>query len=151
MIRYPNGSIFDSGAVALVNPVNCRGAMGKGLALAFAKRWPELLPPYRSACASGDLRIGTVLVLDVDDLLTKHVVCVPTKNDWRDRSSIADVMAGLKALAQVAHDRCFDSLAVPALGCGLGGLEWGAVRPLVEMTLMSLNCDVMVYRPEGTR
>ena len=35
MIRFTQGNIFDSGCQALVNPVNCVGVMGKGLALQF--------------------------------------------------------------------------------------------------------------------
>ncbi len=148
MIRHSTGSIFDSRANALVNPVNCRGVMGKGLALAFAKRWPEIVPPYRRACTHGLLRPGQVFSIDVDAHPPRYVICVPTKDHWRDASKAEDIIAGLRALVVEARDLHLDSLAVPALGCGLGGLDWALVRPLMEMWLMQLQCDVQVYGPK---
>lgn len=42
------------------------------------------------------------------------------------------------------------SIAVPPLGCGNGGLDWGDVRPLIEGKLADLNTEVLVFAPDGT-
>ncbi|MEO8953118.1 MAG: macro domain-containing protein, partial [Ktedonobacteraceae bacterium] len=57
-LKYQRGSIFDSKAHVIVNTVNCEGYMGKGLALAFKQRFPEMFPVYQQECKTGKLRIG---------------------------------------------------------------------------------------------
>ena len=42
MYTYKKGDLFQSGAQALVNTVNRVGVMGKGIALQFKKRFPEM-------------------------------------------------------------------------------------------------------------
>lgn len=148
MITYPDGSIFDSGAEALVNPVNCRGVMGAGLARAFAERWPEIVPPYRRACEDKTLALGTVLV---HPLGHGFVIYFPTKGHWTEKSKVSSIAMGLKSLASTVRQLELASVAVPALGCGLGGLHWVTVRPLIVAALGWLKADVMVYGPRGRR
>ena len=51
MIHFVQGDLFASGCEALVNPVNCVGVMGKGLALQFRRRFPANFAAYRDSCA----------------------------------------------------------------------------------------------------
>jgi len=57
-LSYRKGDIFDSTAQVIVNPVNCKGHMGKGLALAFKQRYPHMYLSYQQECRVGILRIG---------------------------------------------------------------------------------------------
>lgn len=146
MIRDCQGDLFESGAEALVNPVNCVGVAGKGLALEFRKRWPEIYVFYREDCQSGWLRPGRLSIQYGND--GQIVVEFPTKRHWRDASEIVDVQAGLEALERYLREHKLASVAVPALGCGLGGLDWVDVRPLIVEALGGLDCDVMLYGPQ---
>jgi len=40
-----------------------------------------------------------------------------------------------------------ESIALPALGCGLGRLEWRDVGPLICKKMSSINIPVEVYLP----
>ena len=77
------------------------------------------------------------------------IINFPTKRDWRSKSKIEDIEAGLDALVSEIRARSIRSIALPALGCGLGGLDWEAVRPLIESTCARLpDVRVLVYLPQ---
>lgn len=147
MIIYRSWSIFDAVADALVCPVNCVGVMGKGLALAFARRWPAMVEPYRAACHSTDLRIGRCWVWDTSELPWRLVVCFPTKEHWRHPSRIEYVERGLDSLRAVIDGEGLESIAVPALGCGAGGLRWPDVKPMIASGLAGVAANVVVCEP----
>lgn len=147
MIRFVNGDIFGSGARTLVNPVNCRGVMGRGLALEFKRRWPDMHREYVQRCLSGELRPGRPMLFRGDP--ERLILCFPTKNDWRDPSTYEIVEAGLGGLYGYGHSE-LGSIAFPALGCGLGGLEWPKVKPLFDKYLGDWPIEIEVYEPRGT-
>lgn len=136
---YVPVDIFSLDAEAIVNPVNCVGVMGAGLALAFKRRHPAHFASYRRACAAGTLRPGTV---HVDDLgagaLPRYLIALPTKRHWRDPSHLGDVALSLRALARELRRRRISSVAIPKLGCGLGGLAWSAVHQVIVRELEPL-------------
>jgi O-acetyl-ADP-ribose deacetylase (regulator of RNase III) len=149
MISNRNGNLLESDAEALVNTVNCVGVMGKGIALQFAKRFPEILGPYKVACENRTLLPGVIQIHERKDLLhPRYILNFPTKRHWREKSFLEDIKSGLDALADVIHARGIKSLAIPALGCGNGGLEWKVVRKLIDEKLAHLSdVDIRVYPP----
>lgn len=135
---------------ALVCPVNCVGVLGAGLARIFASRYQLMVEPYKRACENGDLVIGKLLVIGVESVGSGDgwdIVCVPTKDDWRNKSNLADVLAGIDALAAEATARLWDSIAIPALGCGLGGLQWGPVKQALDGAFLLHSTHVLIYPP----
>lgn len=50
MITFKTGNLLEDDAQALVNPVNCVGTSGAGLARQFAKRFPWFVPRYQHDC-----------------------------------------------------------------------------------------------------
>ncbi len=144
MLRFVSGDLFASKAQALVNTVNCVGVMGKGVALAFRERYPDMFEDYRLKCEQGEIRPG-ILTLYKD--ARPWVINFPTKRHWRQRSRLKDIEAGLVTLVKQYGSWGVESLAMPALGCGNGGLRWVEVRPLIERYLAGLDVDVEVYEP----
>ena len=150
MIRFVQGDLFASGCEALVNPVNCVGVMGKGLALQFRHRFPANYDAYRDACARREVRPGRCFVFDAGAKPTRFVVNLPTKRDWRDRSRIEDVAGALDDLAGILRRRAIGSVAIPPLGCGLGGLPWPEVRSLLLDRLAPCEgVSILVFEPGG--
>lgn len=148
MIAFRQGDLFASGAEAIVNPVNCVGVMGKGLALQFKERFPGNYKSYREACGQGLVVPGEMFVVETGQALPRLIINFPTKRHWRDRSRMDDIEAGLSALVHVIDERDIRSIAVPALGSGLGGLDWADVRNRIASALGSLHdVDVTVYEP----
>lgn len=150
MIFLAHGDIFDVDVAVLVNPVNCVGVMGKGLALQFKKRFPENFKFYRSMFERYKLRIGEVTLFCLDtDSYPLYIINFPTKDHWKDESKIEYIEAGLVDL--VSHIKIFHikSIAIPPLGCGLGGLHWSDVKALLYKYLAELSdITVILYEPE---
>lgn len=145
MIEYRKGNIFESGAYALVNPVNCVGIMGKGLALQFKNQFPENFKLYKQLCDEGGLQPGKLLLVEESDHL---IINFPTKRHWKDKSLIEDIDTGLKVLAQQIIKKKIQSIAIPALGCGLGGLEWDQIKTLLNLYLHNIeDIQIIIYEP----
>ena len=149
MLEHKSGDIFDENAEALVNSVNCVGVMGRGIARQFKSAFPENYAAYRAACERGEVRPGRMLVFERTGLDNpRYVVNFPTKRHWRSKSKLADVIAGLKALADEIKQRRIHSIALPALASDLGGLEWSTVRQEIEAALGNLdNVHIIVFEP----
>ena len=151
MIHFTTGNLLEANAQALVNTVNCVGVMGKGIALQFKQAFPENYECYRQACGRGEVKLGRMFVVPTENLMgTKFIINFPTKQHWKGKSRIEDVVAGLDDLVEVIRVNRIQSIAVPPLGCGNGGLDWGAVRQLIDAKLGPLKgVEVLVYEPAG--
>lgn len=146
MIEYTTGDIFTCEADALVNPVNCVGVMGRGLALKFKHAFPENFRAYEAACSIKSVQPGRMFVFETGQLTPRCIINFPTKRHWRDKSRLEDIESGLGDLVNVICDRGIRSIAIPPLGCGLGGLDWSDVRPRIERALDGL-AHVIVFEP----
>jgi O-acetyl-ADP-ribose deacetylase (regulator of RNase III) len=78
---------------------------------------------------------------------TKLIINFPTKTHWRRPSEYSYIEAGLTALAQSIRQYAISSIALPALGCGNGGLDWTKVKPIIEQHLSGLNANITIYEP----
>lgn len=150
MIRYTTGNIMDSSAEALVNTVNTVGVMGKGIALQFKQTFPHNFDVYKQACQSGQFTTGKILAVKDSDLLLgeRLIINLPTKQHWKMPSTYEYVESGLIALLAYLKDNPIKSLAMPALGCGNGGLDWLKVKPMIERHLGELDMAIWVYEPQ---
>lgn len=151
MIRYVQGDILDADAEALVNTVNSVGVMGRGIALQFKRAYPANFKAYAAACKRGEVQPGRMFVFDTGELTNpRYIVNFPTKVHWRGKSRIEHIESGLEALIEEIKTREIKSIAIPPLGSGLGGLNWTAVRPLIERAMAEVpGVDVAVYEPVG--
>jgi O-acetyl-ADP-ribose deacetylase (regulator of RNase III) len=78
----------------------------------------------------------------------KYIINFPTKRHWRDKLKIEDVQTGLKALVAEVQQLGITSIAIPALGCGNGGLDWLEVKPLIESAFAELaEVKAIVFEP----
>jgi len=95
MVEVVQGNLFDSDAQTLVNAVNCVGVMGRGVALEFKQRFPDMFRDYARRCRQGSVRLGAPYVYTAS---TPWVLNFPTKGHWRASSRLADIVAGLEYL-----------------------------------------------------
>lgn len=147
MITITKDNIFDLKVEALVCPCNCVGVAGKGLALEFKKRFPSQYKVYIHACKKGYLSPGSIFydcLEQQNELTQKHVLYFPTKDHWKNNSKYEYISEGLKELGTFVGYCGIKSIAIPALGCGCGGLQWNIVRKLIVSAFQDIN-DVDVY------
>ncbi len=149
MIRFTQGNLLSSDSEALVNTVNTVGVMGKGIALMFKERYPEAFKAYARACKHEEVRTGKMFVTATGELDgPKWIINFPTKQHWRCRTRLDWIEEGLQDLVRVIRDKKIQSIALPPLGCGNGGLDWAIVRPIIERELGPLEgVEVLVYEP----
>ncbi|EGQ26880.1 appr-1-p processing protein [Sporosarcina newyorkensis 2681] len=150
MIYSMKGNLLEDQAEAYVNTVNTVGVMGKGIALQFKQAFPDVFKQYAKDCKSGDVQVGKMHVVPVHGLAApKFIINFPTKEHWRNPSSIVYIREGLQDLVRVIEQLDIQSIAIPPLGCGNGGLDWSAVRPYIIEVLEPLSIDVHLYEPAG--
>jgi len=147
MLIATNGDLFASGCQCLVNAVNCEGVMGGGIALAFKERFPEYFHEYRELCRGGDIKTGTVAVHATGLTIPQFIISFPTKSTPRLPSKLEYVISALPALRRAIEGEKITSIAIPALGCGLGGLSWDTVKPLIIQELIDVDCDIFLFEP----
>ncbi len=150
-IEYKKGDILQANAEALVNTVNTVGVMGKGIALAFKKAFPENYKLYKKACQTNQLQTGQLLITETRMLIPKYIINFPTKKHWRHPSKIEYIKSGLKELKKAIKKLQIKSIAIPPLGCGNGKLNWQEVKPLIVKELEALTeVRVLIYEPGFT-
>ncbi len=153
-ITYKHGNIFDSQMECLVNPVNTVGVMGKGLALEFKRRYPAMFREYVRLCKGRELVVGNPHLWI--GTTGSYIILFPTKKHWRQPSKELYIKGGLRVISQAIRTGTLslyypiDGIAFPAIGCGLGGLDFETqVRPYMEQYLEDLPIDVEVYIGRG--
>jgi len=151
MIDIKKGDILKADVEALVNTVNCVGVMGRGIALQFRKAFPENFNAYKDACQQQRLQPGTMFVHELGRFINPRcIINFPTKKHWRGKSRIEYIDSGLEALVREVRDRGIKSIAVPPLGCGLGGLRWSEVRQKIEAAFQTLpDVEMWLFEPGG--
>lgn len=148
-MEFTTGDILSVDAEAIVNTVNCVGFMGRGIAAQFKRAYPENFRVYEAACRRREVVPGKMLVFETRRLTNpRYIVNFPTKRHWRGKSRIEDIELGLQDLVLEVKSRGIKSIGIPPLGCGLGGLDWAEVRPLIERAFAGLpSVRAIVFEP----
>ena len=126
MITYTTGDIFKANTEALVNPVNCVGVMGKGLALEFKRRFQKNFQEYKFQCDNDLLEIGEMLITGpyIYTNYPTYIINFQTIEEFEIKS-----------------------IAIPALGVGNGGLDWKFVKPMMDYRLKDSTAEIIIYNP----
>jgi O-acetyl-ADP-ribose deacetylase (regulator of RNase III) len=157
------GDMFFSNMQTLTVSVNTRGIMGKGLASRAKYQFPDVYVVYQDACRQKTLQMGKPFLykreasfdeeladesgtLEIPNAV-KWFLLFATKRHWRENSDLAGIEEGLKWVVQNYKREGITSLAMPALGCGLGNLAWEDVGPIMCQYLSQLDIPVSIYLP----
>ena len=148
MIEFTKGNIFDSYSEAYVNPVNCVGIMGKGLALEFKNRYPINFLEYQKSCRLNEVVPGKMFIHKTGTTYPSYIINFPTKLHWKQLSKLEYIENGLDDLILNLIDLDIHSVSIPALGCGLGSLVWRTVKKLIIDKLSNVqNVQFLVFEP----
>jgi O-acetyl-ADP-ribose deacetylase (regulator of RNase III) len=149
MLNFTTGNLLDARAQALVNTVNTVGVMGKGIALMFKERFDNNYKQYAAACKAKQVRTGAMFVTQPAELDgPRWIVNFPTKQHWRAPSQLGWIIEGLQDLRRFLIENGVQSIAIPPLGAGNGGLDWALVKPEIERALGDLSgVEITVFEP----
>lgn len=151
MIEYNEGDILLSDCQVVCNPVNCEGVMGKGLAAQFKKMYPLMFEDYKYVCSSSLLKPGMIHVWPLPGVgrNPRLIFNVATKARWTSRSEIGTIVKAVGWINEMIIRHSVDSIAIPALGCGEGGLKWLDVRPILERMMWQHKAvRIVLYPPK---
>ena len=162
-ISLIRGDMFFSTMQTLTISVNLQGVMGKGLASRAKYQFPDVYVTYQDACRARKIAARKPYLykreISLDQELTdpslplstsnavKWFLLFATKRRWRENSRLDDIEGGLDWVKRNFEEEGIQSLAMPALGCGLGNLEWADVGPLMCSYLHGIGIPVEIYLP----
>lgn len=141
-VNIIRGNIFNTSCDYIVNPVNCVGVMGAGLALEFKLRYPEMFSKYEVLCKKGMLDIGKLWIHKTN---TKNILAFPTKKHWRHPSRIEYLEIGLQKFRDTYLEKNISSIAFPILGGGKGGIDSEVSKKIMLDYLNDLDLIVEIY------
>jgi ssDNA thymidine ADP-ribosyltransferase, DarT/Macro domain len=158
-LSLADGDMFFSRLQTLTVSVNTVGIMGKGLASRAKYQFPDVYVRYQDLCRRKTLKMGKPALykrdfeqasVDCADVVDgKWFLLFPTKDHWKNDSEILPIEEGLEWLVANYKKEGIESLAIPALGCGLGNLDWKEVGPLMCRYLAKLEIKCAIYLPQG--
>lgn len=144
VVFIEDGDILNSVAQTVVNPVNCVGVMGAGVALQLKKRYPDQYRRYVNLCLDQKLRLGRPMI---DKNQAPWIVQFPTKNHFRHPARLWAIEQGLDRLRALVTEKGIVSIAIPALGCGNGGLTWNQVAPAITYFANNVPIPCFMHAP----
>jgi O-acetyl-ADP-ribose deacetylase (regulator of RNase III) len=148
VVHLATGNMFDIEGAAYVNPVNCLGHPGKGLAYIFAKKYPASTQRYKTAAVRGGIRTGRVYIDDRKINGEPTIIYFPTKGDWHDKSRLEYIDLGLLDLKAKLTEDPIPLIAMPALGCGLGELNFKDIEGLITYHMSDLEkVEISLFPP----
>ena len=143
MIDYKFGNMWDANQTpntAITIAVNIGGVAGAGQALQFKQQYPDRARRYMAICRQGMLKIGKPFI----DYGSPNFIYFPTKRHYSGKTKITWIERGLVNLMLNPPD--VSTIHLPALGCGLGGLEWEDFATLLELYLGKQPISYVVWR-----
>lgn len=143
MLYLTDKKVFNTGADCIVNTINCVGFMGKGLALEFALRYPELEAIYKKQCAEKMIHTGQVYFYNTDG---QKIINFPTKFHFKYSSKLEWIEQGLDDFKLKYQSWDINSVAFPILGARNGGLDPDKVLDIMKQKLSDLDIDVYICR-----
>lgn len=130
VIFIKEGDIFAlEGIHSYAHGCNCLGGMDAGIAVEFRRRYPGMYAQYKALCAEGRFQPGDVFDYPAG---AGHVYNLATQYSWKPEARLDYIAASLQRMCELATADGVGQIALPAIGAGLGGLDWKEVRLIVE-------------------
>ena len=131
MIRFIEfGDIFQiEGVENYAHGCNCSGVMGKGIAVQFKAKFPNMFKQYNILCKKGEFTLGDVFEYNYGD---GYIFNLGTQLSWRNRAEISAIKQSFEKMLSLASKKGVNKIALPKIGAGLGGLNWLDVKKVIE-------------------
>lgn len=140
---FVSGNLFEAPELdAIGHGCNCAGAMGKGIAVEFKKRFPAMYREYKQRCADGAFGLGDVFFWEDGDT---RVFNLGTQKTWRSGAVMSAIESSVERMLAIAEERGVGRIGLPRIGAGLGGLKWSEVRHAIETKAAASKVELVVF------
>ena len=139
------GDLFEAAVPALAHGCNCAGSMGRGIAVGFRERWPEMYERYRELCQRGEFAPGDLFAWKSDD---RVILNLGTQRTWRTKATSIAVRAAFEKMVEYAGEHAIEEIAMPRIAAGYGGMDWPDVSSILD-DLVPDDLTVVVYSLTG--
>lgn len=130
-LEHVVGDLLESEEMALGHGCNTKGLMGAGIAGAIAVKWRRtVFVPYYEACLRGDFVPGTSQLCITNSGRT--VFNLATQDEPGPHADQWWVLLALGNMFEQCIKHGIDRVAIPRLGCGIGGLQWLQVETAIH-------------------
>ena len=142
-LKVIDGNLFESNCQTIVNTINCFGVMGKGIALEYKKRFPDMFLRYKELCGKKLIRPGILWLYKADN---KWILNFPTKDHWKNPSKIEYLESGLTKFLNTYKNKGITSIAFPLLGASNGGIDPDLSLEVMKKYLSQCDIEVEIYK-----
>jgi O-acetyl-ADP-ribose deacetylase (regulator of RNase III) len=139
---FVTGDLFAEPLPALAHGCNCAGAMGKGIAIEFRKRFPAMYAEYKRRCADKRFALGGVFAWTEPGVTVYNL---GTHKSWRTKAELPAVETSLREMVRLAEASGIARIGMPRIGAGLGGLDWAVVRALLQSIGEMTTVELVVF------
>ena len=136
------GDLLTSTADGIAHGVNCRGFMGSGIAPFFKRRYEGMYDAYRTVCLAGHLHGGEAFIWPMPEVTVYNIA---SQEEPGANATLSFLEHGVRAALTHADRYGVKTIALPRIGCGIGGLDWEDVRPLLAGLAAEFECDIEVW------
>jgi O-acetyl-ADP-ribose deacetylase (regulator of RNase III) len=145
-IIHQTGDLFSAETPALMHGVNTKGLMGAGIAVRFREDFPEMYEEYRRICKAGELLPGDTFIYDAGEVVVYNAA---SQDKPGPDARLPWLISSVSVALADADERGFEFIAMPLIGCGIGGLVWEDVEPELEKLTEQYGVDLEVwtYKP----
>lgn len=148
MLKYVSGDLLLSGATTIAHGIAANEHFDHGLARALREKWPSLAKDYRHYANTTHPKPGGIWLWGGHGIRIYNLLTQEGGHEHGARpgkASTSNVLHALKALRHALEKEPVESLAMPRLATGVGGLDWTAVKPIIEEQLGGLGFPIYVY------
>ena len=149
MLKEVTGDILLTGAHAIAHGMAPNDNFHQGLALSLREQYPAMYKDFRHYCQLDHPKPGTLWVWG--GARGVRVISLLTQDEASDRvahpgkATTHNVNGALRELRKLLTEGTFESVALPRLATGVGGLAWDDVKPLIERHLGDLETPIYLY------
>lgn len=140
---YIKGDIFNyPGLDAISHGCNCAGAMGRGIAKEFKKRYPQMYVAYREKCKKGEFNLGDIFIWEEKDI---KIFNLGTQETWKTKAILSAIEESVEKMCNLAIKLKINKIGIPRMGAGLGGLEWSDVKKTLQKIAGKYSIELVVF------
>lgn len=130
-IEYTVGDLIEADEPVIAHGCNTKGLMGAGIAkLIREKHYRTVYGPYYEACLRGQFVPGTAQLCETAD--DKIVFNLATQDEPGPHADEWWVLLAFANMFEQCIAREIRKVAIPRIGCGIGGLKWDQVNRAIS-------------------